>query len=72
MLILMKLWCECAKVVCGSDIGMGVWCRAGGPSGRCPQRLRDIGETGSTKSFSGRRVVGLPAPLVELLREPAE
>ena len=37
--------------------------------GLCPQRIVINGELGDTKSRAGRRVVGLPAPLVELLKE---
>lgn len=37
--------------------------------GWCPQRIVTNGEIGDTKSRAGRRVVGLPAPLVELLKE---
>jgi integrase len=43
------------------------------PSGRragsCPQRRNERGKAAETKSRAGRRVVGLPAPLVELLRQ---
>ena len=37
--------------------------------GWCPQRILINGEDGDTRSRAGRRVVGLPAPLVQLLRE---
>jgi integrase len=36
--------------------------------GRCPDRLRANEDRAATKSFAGRRVIGLPEPLVELLR----
>ena len=36
--------------------------------GHCPQRIAARAETAETKSRAGRRVVGLPAELVELLR----
>ena len=36
--------------------------------GHCPQRIAERAETAETKSKAGRRVVGLPAELVELLR----
>jgi hypothetical protein len=38
------------------------------PARHCPNRLRANDDRGSTKSFAGRRVNGLPEPLVELLR----
>jgi integrase len=45
----------------------------GGVCGRfpgwCPQRVLVNSEDGETKSWAGRRVVGLPGPLVELLVE---
>lgn len=45
----------------------------GGTCGRfpgwCPERVLVNGEDGETKSRAGRRVVGLPASLVQLLRE---
>ena len=34
--------------------------------GRCRQRVLINGEEGDTKSRAGRRVVGLPAPIVQL------
>lgn len=37
--------------------------------GWCPERVVTNGEIGDTKSRAGRRVIGLPAPLVDLLRE---
>jgi integrase len=37
--------------------------------GHCPDRVRANRDRGSTKSFAGNRTVGLPAPLVQLLRE---
>ena len=37
------------------------------PAGRCPERVRVNGDIGPTKSNAGRRVIGLPAPLVALL-----
>jgi integrase len=36
--------------------------------GHCPQRVAERAETTETKSKAGRRVVGLPTELVELLR----
>jgi integrase len=36
--------------------------------GHCPQRIPERAETAETKSKAGRRVVGLPSELVELLR----
>jgi integrase len=36
--------------------------------GHCPDRVAERDETSETKSRAGRRVVGLPAELVELLR----
>ena len=38
-------------------------------AGDCPDRLKTRPDTDSTKSKAGRRLVGLPAELVELLRE---
>ncbi len=35
--------------------------------GRCPQRVRNNDDAGPTKSRAGRRTIGLPQPLVELL-----
>ena len=40
----------------------------GRTAGRCPERLLVNDETGPTKSTAGRRMVGLPDSLVELLR----
>ncbi|MES5819047.1 site-specific integrase [Streptomyces sp. RG80] len=40
----------------------------GRQAGYCPQRLRTNPETADTKSRAGRRAVGLPAQLVDLLR----
>jgi integrase len=49
---------------CGGTCGrMPGWCR---------QRVLVNGEAGDTKSRAGRRAVGLPAPLVQLLREHRE
>ena len=46
---------------CGGDCGrFPGWCR---------QRVRVNDEDGETKSRAGRRAVGLPAPLAQLLRE---
>jgi integrase len=36
--------------------------------GHCPQRVAERAETAETKSRAGRRVVGLPSELVELLK----
>ena len=36
--------------------------------GHCPQRIAERAETAETKSKAGRRVVGLPPELIELLR----
>ncbi|WP_412515844.1 site-specific integrase [Actinomadura madurae] len=38
-------------------------------AGYCLQRQQIRAETGRTKSKAGRRVIGLPAPLLELLKE---
>jgi integrase len=38
-------------------------------AGYCPQRKQTRPETGRTKSKAGRRIVGLPAPLVEMLKK---
>jgi integrase len=38
-------------------------------AGWCPSRILVNGELGATKSDAGRRVVGLPSALVQLLRE---
>lgn len=40
----------------------------GSTPGRCPDRVRGNDETGPTKSRAGRRVVGVPESLAELLR----
>jgi integrase len=40
----------------------------GRPAGRCPDRLRANEDRGFTKSFAGRRVIGVPDPLIDLLR----
>lgn len=37
--------------------------------GRCPDRVRANKDRTSTKSFAGKRTIGLPAPLVQLLRD---
>ncbi|MFG1998313.1 site-specific integrase [Spirillospora sp. NPDC048911] len=37
-------------------------------AGYCPQRRQVRAETGRTKSKAGRRMIGLPAPLLELLK----
>ena len=47
--------------------GCGGTC--GKAAGRCPQRIQTNRAAGDTKSDAGRRVVGLPAALGELLRE---
>lgn len=44
----------------------------GQTAGRCPDRLRINEDRTQTKSFVGRRVIGLPEPLVNLLREHRE
>lgn len=46
--------------------GCGDTC--GRKAGYCPQRQRTNPETADTKSRAGRRAVGLPAQLVDLLR----
>jgi integrase len=46
--------------------GCAVSC--GRPAGRCPDRLRANEDRGFTKSVAGRRVIGLPEPLIDLLR----
>jgi integrase len=48
------------------DHGCGVPC--GRTAGRCRDRVMVNDETGPTKSTAGRRMVGLPDSLVELLR----
>jgi len=47
--------------------GCGGTC--GRRAGSCPQRRNGRPVVSETKSRAGRRVIGLPAPLVELLRE---
>jgi integrase len=49
------------------DHGCGGTCGRTHP-GWCPRRRVTNGEVGETKSRAGRRVIGLPAQLVELLR----
>ena len=49
------------------DHGCGGTC--GKAAGWCPQRLLVNGASGATKSDAGRRVVGLPAAIADLLRE---
>jgi len=46
---------------CASDCGL--------PAGRCPKRRGIRPATGDVKSKAGRRTIGLPAPLVVLLRK---
>ena len=41
----------------------------GRPAGRCPKRINTRPATGDVKSKAGRRIVGLPEPLVALLRK---
>jgi integrase len=41
----------------------------GRPAGRCPKRRNTRPVSGDVKSKAGRRVIGLPAPLVALLRK---
>jgi integrase len=41
----------------------------GRKAGYCPERRQSNGETDDTKSAAGRRVVGLPSSVVQLLRE---
>ncbi|MFC9971830.1 tyrosine-type recombinase/integrase [Spirillospora sp. NPDC127200] len=41
----------------------------GRKAGYCPQRQQTRPETGRTKSKAGRRVIGLPTPLIRLLKE---
>ncbi|MBO2453654.1 site-specific integrase [Actinomadura barringtoniae] len=41
----------------------------GRKAGYCPQRKQTRSETGRTKSKAGRRMIGLPAPLVDLLKD---
>ena len=41
----------------------------GRPAGRCPKRRNTRSITGDVKSKAGCRTVGLPAPLVALLRK---
>lgn len=43
--------------------------RCGKKPGSCPQRVRWNKDTKDTKSRAGRRTVGLPPPLIELLRK---
>ncbi|GGU95772.1 hypothetical protein GCM10010182_10330 [Actinomadura cremea] len=40
----------------------------GRKAGYCPERKQTRSETGRTKSKAGRRTIGLPAPLIELLK----
>ncbi|GAB2915537.1 tyrosine-type recombinase/integrase [Streptomyces mayteni] len=49
--------------------GHGCGGTCGRKAGYCPQRRRTNPETANTKSRAGRRAVGLPPQLVELLRE---
>ena len=44
----------------------------GKAAGRCPQRIQTNRAAGDTKSDAGRRVVGLPGALGDLLREHRE
>ena len=44
----------------------------GRAAGRCPDRMRLNDDAGPTKSRAGRRLVGLPTPLVDLLRDHQE
>lgn len=47
--------------------------RCGRPrAGSCPQRRQSNEAVGETKSAAGRRVIGLPEPLIVLLREHRE
>jgi integrase len=46
--------------------GCGGTC--GRKAGYCPDRKQTRADTGPTKSRAGRRVVGLPEPLIVLLR----
>jgi len=46
--------------------GCGDTC--GRKAGYCPERKQTRADTGPTKSRAGRRVIGLPAPLIVLLR----
>ena len=46
--------------------GCGDTC--GRKAGYCPEREQTRADTGPTKSRAGRRVIGLPAPLVLLLQ----
>lgn len=50
--------------------GCGETC--GRKAGYCPQRVRMRADTKETKSRAGRRIVGLPAQLVRLLRDHRE
>lgn len=47
--------------------GCGAPC--GQSAGRCPDRIRANDDRAATKSVAGRRAIGLPGPLVELLAE---
>ncbi|WP_067509254.1 site-specific integrase [Actinoplanes sp. TFC3] len=44
----------------------------GRKAGYCPQRVQSNADTDDTKSVSGRRIIGLPASVVELLRQHRE
>ncbi len=50
-------WRHGCEGTCGREYG-----------GHCPQRVAERAETAETKSRAGRRVVGLPSELVELLK----
>ncbi|WP_420123764.1 tyrosine-type recombinase/integrase [Nakamurella sp.] len=49
--------------------GHGCGGACGKTAGRCPQRIQSNRAAGDTKSDAGRRTVGLPAALGDLLRE---
>lgn len=63
------LWVRKSRVRPVYEHGCGGVC--GKFPGWCPQRIRLNGEDGDTKSRAGRRAVGLPDQLVQLLREHA-
>jgi integrase len=61
------LWVRKSRVRPVYQHGCGGTC--GRMPGWCPERVLVNGEAGDTKSRAGRRAVGLPAQLVQLLRE---
>ena len=64
------LWVRKSRLRPIYEHGCGGGC--GKFAGWCPDRIVTNGEDGDTKSRAGRRAVGLPEPLVELLSEHRE